>query len=140
MVWKAPATWHEHAGSGFRLASFEAGEAECAIIAFPEAMGGTDAKISMWLGQLGAATPPPEKLVSFIARPESLKTADGLTCDVYDLAGLIGPAPAQSILAGIIDVEGKQVAVRLKGTPAALAAQKAAFLELCASLRKKPRE
>lgn len=137
LAWKTPADWKENPGTGFRLATFVAGEAECAILAFPDAMGGSDAKISMWLSQLGGTPPAPERLISFLANPETITTDGGITCAVYDLTPLLGNEPAQSILAGLITVDGKQIAVRLKGSLAALSAQKAAFRSLCQSLVKK---
>ena len=117
--------------------TFDADGVDCAVIAFPAAMGGTEQKIAMWLSQLNAAPPPPEKMVAFVAAPEQLESG-GFSWSLYDLSPLLPAGTPSTILAAVAAVDDRQVAVRLKGEPAAVKARREAFLALCKSIGRKP--
>ena len=137
--WKTPEGWTEKAGGGPIVVSFAAGGADCALIAFPAMMAAApvEQKIGIWLQQIGAEPPSQEALVSFIAKPQKLKSSGGFDCEMYDFADLLGPSVQSSLLAALFAADGKSLAVRMKGPPAALVAQKQNFIAFLQSLRKK---
>lgn len=135
--WKAPEGWAEKPGAGVRVASFDAGDGvECAVIAFPAMMAGAsvEAKVGIWLQQLGAAAPGQAELVSFVAKPKTIQGAGGVAVDVYDFEDLIGKDVGASMVAGLFKVGEHSLSVRMKGSPKALAGQKEKFRAFCESL------
>lgn len=137
LAWRTPDGWTEQPAGGMRLASFTLPGAECAIISFPGVMAGAEGKIRMWLSQLGGAMPADPAIAAFIDAPRRIKTDGGFDCALYDFSQLVGAGAPASIVAGLLTVEGSEIAVRLKGPPAVLAEHAQAFAGLCQSLKRK---
>lgn len=136
--WKLPEGWTEKPGGGPVLKAFDAAGAECAIIAFPPMMASApvEQKMGIWLSQMGASASP-EQVAAFAAKPAKVETEGGFSADVYDFSELVGGGAPASMISGLFSVDGKPLAVRLKGKPADLAVRKDAFVAFIKSLRKK---
>jgi hypothetical protein len=134
--WTTPAGWEERAGNAMRMATFLVGpdRAECTIASFPGEVGGLEANLRRWAGQLDA-TVPDDALARFARSPETFESEGGLPCLVFDFAALLPADAPASMLAAVVPMEGVTVFVKLMGRPALLAEQKAAFASLCRSLR-----
>lgn len=141
LAWTAPEGWREQPGSSVRLATFFAGPesapAECSITAFPGDVGGTEANLRRWLGQLNAEPPAPEAFASFVKHAQSITTQGGLSGHLYDFADLLPdlPAEATSTLAAVLQVEGATVFVKMMGPKALLGQERERFTELCRSFK-----
>lgn len=136
LQWTLPAGWIEAPARAMRLATFLVGEGgpECVITVFPGDVGGLEANLRRWLGQMQAEVPDAE-LARFARTPETFQTEGSLPCLVYDFAGLLPPAKPESLLAAVVPLEGSTAFVKLAGTREFLAAHREAFLSLCRSLR-----
>jgi hypothetical protein len=137
LTWVTPAGWEEQPGSGMRIAAWRVEGQECTLMSFPGDVGGDEANIRRWLGQVGhgadAAT-----LSAFVAQPERLVTSSGLEVRLFDLAALIPDGAAQSVLAAIIPAGDQSIFVKLMGDAQVLRRQKEAFTALSQSIALKP--
>ncbi len=136
LEWTTPAGWVEKAGSGMRLATFTIEGSECTITAFPGDVGGDEANIRRWLGQLNVELSA-EALSSFAANGEKITTAGGVTGSVFDFATAIPDGAPMSMLALVLQIEGQSAFVKWMGPPALLSARKSEFIALCTSLKPK---
>ncbi len=137
--WKLPEGWTEKPGGGPILKAFDAAGAECAIIAFPPMMAAApvEQKMGIWLSQMNVRPPSDEELAAFAAKPTKVDMAGGYTGDMYDFTDLTGKDAKSSMISVMFSVDGKSLAVRLKGAPGDLATRKEAFIGFVESLRKK---
>ncbi|HMO03666.1 MAG TPA: hypothetical protein PKC67_04555 [Kiritimatiellia bacterium] len=137
LAWTTPAGWEEQPGSGMRIAAWRVEGQECTLMSFPGDVGGDEANIRRWLGQVGhgadAAT-----LSAFVAQPERLTTGSGLEVRFFDLGALLPPGAAQSVLAAIIPAGDQSIFLKLMGDAEVLRRQKAAFASLSRSIALKP--
>lgn len=137
LTWITPAGWEEQPGSGMRIATWRVEGQECTLMSFPGDVGGDEANIRRWLGQVGhgadAAT-----LSAFVAQPERLTTGSGLEVRFFDLGALLPPGAAQSVLAAIIPAGDQSIFVKLMGDAEVLRRQKDAFTALSRSIALKP--
>lgn len=136
LTWTTPTGWTEGAVRAMRLATFivDAAGRECVITIFPGEVGGLEANLQRWLGQL-QATVAPEVLSKFARAPETFQSEGGLPCLVYDFAGLLPAEATDSLLAAVVPMDGQTAFVKLNGTRDQLAAEKENFLALCRSLK-----
>ena len=120
-----------------RLATFRIGDGECSITAFPGDVGGMEANVRRWLGQINVQEPSPEAMKAFLTDGEAIISAGGLPGRVFDLARLAPDADPEStgILAGVFSKEGSSVFVKLTGPISLLSEERERFAELCRSLQ-----
>jgi hypothetical protein len=136
LEWTTPEGWTELAGSGMRIATWNVEGQECTLMSFPGDVGGDEANIRRWLGQVGQSVPA-EALAAFVASPARFTTAGGFEGRLFDFADLPG-ATGQSVLASIIPIGDQSAFVKLMGDAAVLKRQKAAFETLSRSITLKP--
>lgn len=134
--WTAPEGWQEQPGNAMRLATFLVGpeRAECTIVGFPGDVGGLEANLRRWLGQLQAEASD-EALARFARNPDSFASEGGLTCLLYDFAAILPAEAATSMLATVVPMEGQTFFVKLTGPRALLQQERERFAALCRSLR-----
>lgn len=137
LAWVTPEGWEEKPGSGMRVATFMVQGQECTILTFPGDVGGDEANIRRWLGQLGVSASE-SSIKSFVANPVRFITAGGFECRYFDYADLIPAGSPKSALAGIIPVGDHTAFVKLMGDTAIVNGQKAAMEALCKSISLKP--
>ncbi len=136
LTWTTPDGWTEQPGQAMRMATFLVGpdRKECTIVSFPGDVGGIEANLRRWIGQL-QATVADDALAKFARAPETFQSEGGLGCLVYDFSGLLPAGSAQSMLAAIVPMDGQTVFVKLMGPRDLLAAERERFLSLCRSLK-----
>jgi hypothetical protein len=116
LKWTVPEGWVEQPGQAMRMATFLVGpdRRECTIVSFPGDVGGIEANLRRWIGQL-EATVADEALAKFARAPETFQSEGGLGCLVYDFSSLLPAGSAQSMLAAIVPMDGQTVFVKLMG-------------------------
>lgn len=141
LAWTTPEGWREQAASGVRLATFFAGPenalAECTITAFPGDVGGTEANLRRWVGQLNRAVPAPAVFQAFVENALSFQTAGGLQAALYDFTDLLPDLAAgdMSMLAGVLRHGDSTVFIKMMGARSILDAERGRFEALCRSIR-----
>jgi len=139
LEWDTPSGWENLGGSGIRIATLKVQGVECSLLSFPGDVGGDEANIRRWLGQLNVKVPE-EQIKSFAASPSVLQTGDGREIRLFDYATLLGPDATLSTLVAIIPMGEQSVFVKMTGEASVLATQKPAFEHLCRSIRMKAQE
>jgi hypothetical protein len=136
LVWQTPPAWRELPGDSIRLATFllERGEAraETTVVMLGGAAGGVEANVVRWLDQLGL-TLPGEDLEAFLAAGEPVSGDRGLRLTLYDFTGLRAPQGV-SMLVAVGPVLDQTLFVKMSGDGSLVAAARADFLSLLASL------
>jgi hypothetical protein len=136
LVWQTPPAWQELPGDSIRLATFllERGEAraETTVVMLGGAAGGVEANVVRWLDQLGL-TLPGEDLEAFLAAGEPVSGDRGLRLTLYDFTGLRAPQGV-SMLVAVGPVLDQTLFVKMSGDGSLVAAARADFLSLLASL------
>lgn len=135
LAWTTPDGWTEHRNNPMRIVTFLVGpeQAECAVTAFPGAVGGIEGNLQRWAGQINLSLAP-DALARFARGPETFKTQGEFSCLLYDF-GAAAPEIDPSMLAAILPLDDRTIFVKFTGPRALLARQKAAFRALCESLR-----
>jgi len=136
LQWTTPEGWEEIPGAGMRIVTFMVKGQECTILTFPGDVGGDEANIRRWLGQLGVSASDAE-ISNFVANPVRFDTEGGYECRFYDYENLIPSGSPKSALAGIIPVGEHTAFVKLMGDAAIVREQKVSFESLCKSIRLK---
>lgn len=133
--WTVPEGWSAGPDRPMRLGTLLAsdGTTECAITAFPGEVGGIEANLRRWLGQITVEVGA-EALAQFARTPETIESDGKLPCLVYDFARVVPEGAAQSILAAIVPMESQTVFLKMTAPPATLVAERDRFLALCRSL------
>lgn len=134
LAWTVPEGWEDLGPSGIRLTTLRVQGQECTILSFPGDVGGDEANIRRWFGQINHQ-PSDEAIQRLLASPKRAVTDAGFDVRLYDFVDILPAGAPLSTLAGMIPVAGQTVFVKLTGTPAVLAAQKVAFEQLCRSIR-----
>lgn len=139
LEWILPEGWEEAAASGVRMATFlppqtPADLAECSLVAFPGEVGGLDANLIRWAGQIGVE-PDTDQLqaIKDEASPLQLE-GQVLPIMLYDLS-MITRDGDQNILAAVAAKDGYSIFLKFMGEPSVLNQHREGFLELAASLR-----
>lgn len=136
----APDGWIFEPGTGMRLATFKINDAddgkEATIVVLPSAGDGFAANVKRWLGQLGLELPE-DRLAGFISGREEFSTVQEVSGALFDFTKLKGvPDRGKgSMLAAMIDMDGRTVFVKLTGGAAFLKKNKEKFLALSKSIR-----
>ena len=136
LVWQTPPGWQELPGDGIRLAAFrfEQGDrrVETTVVMLGGAAGGVEANVVRWLDQLGLQLTG-EELAQFLAGGETVAARGGMPLTVYDFTRLAS-AQGESILAAVGPVRDQTLFVKMTGDGALVAAARADFMSLVASL------
>ena len=136
LVWQTPPAWQELPGDGIRLAAFrfEQGgrRVETTVVMLGGAAGGVEANVVRWLDQLGLQLTG-EELAQFLAGAETVAARGGMPLTVYDFTRLASP-DGDSILAAVGQVLDQTLFVKMTGDGSLVAAARADFMSLVASL------
>ena len=136
LVWQTPAAWQELPGDGIRLAAFRLDRndrrVETTVVMLGGAAGGLQANVVRWLDQLGLQLTG-EELAQFLAAGEPVAARDGMRLTVYDFTRLASP-DGNSMLAAVGPVLDQTLFVKMSGDGALVAAARADFMSLVASL------
>lgn len=129
LVFEIPPAWRKAPDRPMRTVSFFAGSddaLECYVATFPGEAGGVLANVNRWRGQLGEPPIEESALVGMTRIPMLGGEAVLVECSGKDsqLLGAACPGPDRSVF------------VKMSGPPDLVQAQRAAFLEFCASIRK----
>lgn len=135
LVWTAPSSWQAKPLGAMRKGSYTISEpsgatADLSITAFPGAVGGDQANIDRWRGQLGLPPVPIEQLSPALVRISS----HGLSLSIVDLTSAPGGEPKR-LLGAIVPFDGATWFFKLLGPDAVVAADKSAFLEFLYSVQ-----
>lgn len=133
LSWTDPAGWEVKPGSGMRIATWVVEGQECTLMSFPGDVGGDEANIRRWLGQVGQSVDD-DTLSEFVSTPSPLVTEGGLPVRFFDFSRILPEGATKSVLAGIIPVGDQSVFVKLMGDAAVLQRQRSAFEALCRSI------
>jgi hypothetical protein len=126
------------AGSGMRIATWQVEGQECTLMSFPGDVGGDEANIRRWLGQIGQ-TVPAETLAAFVASPARFTTVRWHRGTPVRLRRSTRCVTGSSVLASDHSrSETSPSFVKLMGDAAVLKRQKAAFETLSRSIALKP--
>ncbi len=133
LSWTDPEGWEVKPGSGMRIATWTVEGQECTLMSFPGDVGGDEANIRRWLGQIGQSVDA-EALSEFVNSPAPMTTDGGLAVRLFDFSLIIPENAPKSVLAGIIPIGEQSVFVKLMGDSDVLRRQKPAFEALCRSI------
>ena len=136
LVWQTPPAWQELPRDGIRLAAFRFVQGdrsvETTVVMLGGPAGGVEANVIRWLDQLGLQLTG-EELAQFLAAGEPVATRDGMRLTVYDFTRLEA-AGGDSMLAAVGPVLDQTLFVKMSGDGALVAAARADFMNLVASL------
>jgi hypothetical protein len=137
--WVTPAGWDENrTTSGFRLAAFTIKSADiesvCTIIPLQGEAGGLKANITRWLGQVSGSMNPDENTVEQLLKAkETFLTKGQFPAVLIDFTPVTPNPTNQSILAGVLNVQGNSIFIKMTGQKSHLIENKAKFKALCRS-------
>jgi hypothetical protein len=134
--WQTPAGWVEAGDNPMRVVTFQAApRTECYVSALPGDGGGLAGNLNRWRRQMGAEPMTPGEL-------EALPTVDmlGEPVPLLDVSGTFtsmrgASSPGFRMLGAVRLLPGRSVFVKMTGPDGEVAAQREAFVALCASLR-----
>jgi hypothetical protein len=130
LTWTAPANWTPKSLGSMRKGSYsvkgEAGEADLSITAFPGAVGGLEANLNRWRGQVGLPPLPPAEVATAIERISS----NGLEIIVADYGN-----NGSRLLGAIVPYGGDSWFFKLTGPDALVAHEKQAFLDFLRTVK-----
>ncbi len=135
--WAVPAGWEDRGPSGIRIATLVVEGQECTILSFPGDVGGDEANIRRWLGQINQS-PPDDAVVRLLGSASQHVTRGGFDARIYDFADILPSGAPLSTMAAMVPVGEQTVFVKFTGETAVLARQKEAFMALVLSLELKP--
>lgn len=133
--WDLPKGWSEEPASGMRLATFKPsapGKIDVSVIVLPGMAGGELGNVNRWRGQIGLG--PLDEATRTRVRQE-VKSKVGPIA-LYDFTGE-GTGTKQRMLAALLTVDGQTWFVKMIGDEAPVAASRADFVKLLASLHTK---
>ncbi len=142
--WTVPAHWSVAAGSAMRVATYgvpgtkAAGPAECAVFFFGQGQGGSvEANVERW-GRQFEGSPAPVRTAETVA---GLCVTRAQVSGTYLAPGgpmmqSTGKKPGQQLLGAIVEAPEGNVFFKLTGPAATVAAAKADFDAMVASIRK----
>ena len=136
LAWNTPDGWIEQPATEMRLATFKVDSAECTIITFPGNVGGSEANVRRWLGQL-QIQPPETDFQKFMSDAPTFQTEGGFQGTFFDFESLIASNATTSMLATIIPMDGQMIFIKLMGDKTVVADNREKFKALNQSLRKK---
>lgn len=136
--WTTPEGWEVSAGQGMRLATFTVpgSSVDCSIVALGGAAGGLESNLHRWLGQVNL-NPDSQTFQTFVSSLPSFSTEQGWPVTWVDFSSLLpaGQVEAKSIVAGIVERDGRSIFVKMMGPASELAEQSESLRSLVESLR-----
>lgn len=138
LAWTTPEGWEEVPGDGLRLVTFRVPRAECAVTTFPGDVGGVEANLRRWWGQISSSAFGAESLAAVMSGAIPVTAGDGISGAVYDFEPALAPDASASTVAAILDLGGNTAFLKLTGDRAALQTHKPALLALAESVRRAP--
>lgn len=132
--WTAPDGWEELPGDGVRLVTFRVPGAECSVTTFPGDVGGVEANLRRWWGQLSATAFSAPALDQVVGQATPLTARGGISGMLYDFGPALPTDAPNSTVAAILDLGGSTAFVKLTGERDVLQAQKPALLALAQSM------
>ncbi len=143
LSWELPEGWQQKSGTGMRLATFTAGQAEeaieCSIVSLGGMAGGLEENIHRWMGQINLEVDDAQ-FQEFLKSMESFTTKGGFESTWIDLTTLQSPKAknAPSIIAVVVTLGDKTIFIKMTGQYQALQMNREKFKKLCQSLTKTP--
>ena len=131
IAWDLPKGWTEARPGGMRIATLKppaAGKVDVSVIMIPGAAGGELANVNRWRGQIGLS--PIDEAARAQMRKEVPSKAGAVS--LYDFAG--EGAGKQRMIAGLLFVGGQSWFVKMTGDDEPVAASRADFAKLLATL------
>lgn len=132
LTWTAPSAWTAKPRGSMRKGSYavkgDAGEADLSITAFPGAVGGLEANLNRWRGQVGLAP---------LAEGEAAAATTRLTVGElgFTIVDLVSNAAApRRILGAMAPRDGAMWFFKLSGPDSVVAAHRAEFLDFLRSV------
>jgi hypothetical protein len=127
--WKIPADWQEVAPGAMQVAKFQVPQqkdatAEVTVSVFPSDTGGNLANVNRWRGQLKLG-PVDEASLSKLVQPLDPKISGAILVDMEN--------QGDRLIGAIVPRGGQWFFYKLRGGPAAVEAQKAAFVAFARS-------
>ncbi|MCB1069436.1 MAG: hypothetical protein KDL31_03710 [Kiritimatiellae bacterium] len=132
--WTTPDGWEELPGDGVRLVTFRMAGAECSVTTFPGDVGGVEANLRRWWGQLSSTAFSAPALDQVMGQATPLAARGGITGQLYDFDAALPADAPNSTVAAILDLGGSTAFVKLTGKRDVLQAQKPALLALAQSM------
>jgi len=138
--WVTPEDWIQQEGGGMRLASFlsqEEDPIQCTIIVLSGRAGGLEANVRRWLNQIDLSQLGDDAVSGFLNDMETFQSIGALSVGWLDFTALQGNAQksTSTIIAGIVEIEGKTVFLKMTGTIKAVKSNQEKLRSLCTSLR-----
>jgi hypothetical protein len=139
LKWDAPAGWTKQSDKPMRVVSYSLGangQTECYVTVFPGDVGGLEANVQRWRGQMGLANASDEE----IAKLPTLKVL-GVDATIVDLSGSFDDTmtgrkfDSARFLGAIVPVPGWTLFVKMTGPEPEVTAAKDAFTAFCQSLK-----
>jgi hypothetical protein len=138
LSWQRPSGWIEAPGEGMRVVTFRSNEnpIECSIVSLGGPAGGLEANFKRWLGQLGIDLDE-ASLKEFIDSQEKIQTSEKISMTVANFTSLQKDLPPQtpSMIATILETEGKTIFIKMTGSKGDCLKQYEAFKSLCRSIK-----
>ncbi|MBK8476645.1 MAG: hypothetical protein IPL39_10090 [Opitutaceae bacterium] len=136
LTWAAPDHWAAKPLGAMRRGSFApknaAGEADCSIFVFPASSNPLRANLDRWRGQIGLARLTDEQFATAVTTLDS----DGLSFATVDLLGKQPGVDQATRVLGAVLYRGEEAwFFKLTGPDAAVAAEKASFLDFLRTVR-----
>jgi len=141
LKWKIPAHWKSLPASGMRTANFaiqyQGKKAEGNIIQLPGAAGGVKQNVRRWMEQIGIMSMTDANLEKFLAKQKKVKTKDGHTGIIINLANLLSGDLTQnnSLAAAIITTNTETIFIKMIGPKSVILHNLSALSELASSLQ-----
>ncbi|HMP74387.1 MAG TPA: hypothetical protein PKE55_14105 [Kiritimatiellia bacterium] len=136
LLWTAPEGWEEQPGSGVRLATFVVDGADCAIFTFPGSVGGIEANIRRWWGQLNAGTISDADLASFIEAAPAFISSGDLHGRFFDFLAILPGTADLATLVSTLDLGEHTAFIKLTGPREVILNHRDRFLQLSQSIRR----
>lgn len=147
VTWVASSSWKEQAPRPMRAATYtvpaapgDAEAGECGVYFFGKGQGGdAEANIARWVGQFEGGSSP----------KRATKSVSGMTVQIVEISGTYlapsgpmmqsqGKKPGYSLVGAIVPAPEGSVFFKLTGPSKTVAAARAAFDALIASIKKQP--
>ena len=134
--WTAPDSWKQESASEMRIASFAipngTGKAgDVSVTAFPGDVGGLEANVNRWRGQLKLPILSADEL----AKTWEQTTVDGIPVVFVDMADNQTDSNGQRVLGAVLRTADRTWFVKVTGPNNLLAAEKARFQDFVRSFR-----
>ena len=115
--WKIPEGWSEKTGTGMRKATItkniDSRTIEMTVIELAGSVGGVEANLTRWLGQIGVDNA--DALKRLTDQAQTINLANGKSANVYDFTMFQSDSLESSMLAAIIPFGGSNLFIKSMG-------------------------